>query len=363
LEFPEIIGDGFEAVVGNPPYVDVKAEDYCGVRLECLESRNLYSYIGERGIVHLNKLSSISFIVPLTLSCTQKMFSFRNVLIEKLKYLYILNFSDRPLQIFKNVRQRINIFIGFVNNSRKSILSTKYLRFENKERNKMFNKLNFINCIDLIKDNKIPRIDNNISYKNLSNLLDNKNKIKDFILKESNFQIFFHGVCCYWTKAYDFIPEYFSNDGKKGFSSGTSDFYVTNQLIKELIICILNSSIFYWWWTLYSDGFHVTKEDIFSFPLIDINNISDNNIKKINFLYKELMNKYKNFSDYKSMRVLGKTVKIQSIEPYKFKDILLNIDNFLCDLYGLDFNYYITFDSKFRYDKEKYRTDDAEEEE
>jgi len=110
-EFYEIIAEkgGFDVIIGNPPYVEMRQIDYEVKDLLTRDSNAVHSMCIERSLELMNENSSISMIVPLALVCTQRMTVVQNLLLNHGTTWYS-NFSWRPGKLFDQVNRALTIF-------------------------------------------------------------------------------------------------------------------------------------------------------------------------------------------------------------------------------------------------------------
>jgi len=335
MEFPEIIGDGFEAVVGNPPYVDVKAEDYCGVGLECLDSRNLYSYIGEKGILFLDKNNYFSFIVPMSIVCSSRMLSIQNIF---LKYkTAFLNFAERPSKIFRDAEQKITILL-MKKIKISNIITSSYTQWQSFERKNLFRSILKYeqSHINIKINNIIPKIGLKIEKDIIEKIFQFK------ILKKQN--IFIGNYSIYFRttggRYFNVITNYPTGSSKETSIS------LINKENSDILTSVLNSSLFFWFYILISNTRDFYKDEILSFPF-DLARV-DNNIKNQLLLKtNELMQDIENYSQIKN------NIKYYFIR--KSKNIIDDIDRILAKYYGFnneELNYIINFQGKYRISNE-----------
>jgi len=140
-EFPEIFENGgFDIVVGNPPYVDIKSLNpvevkYYFKRFLTTENRvNLYSIFIEKGIEILSKNGILSFINPNSMLVNDSYAKLRDLIFSKITHIVKL-----PDNIFKEAKVETIIF-----------------EIKNSE-----NKINVVNVIKYNKSEKIVSIDEN----------------------------------------------------------------------------------------------------------------------------------------------------------------------------------------------------------
>ena len=144
-EFPEIFSNGgFDIVVGNPPYVDIKSLNpvevkYYFKRFLTTENRvNLYSIFIEKGIEILSKNGILSFINPNSMLVNDSYSKLRNLIFSKITHIVKL-----PDNIFEEAKVETIIF-----------------EIKNSE-----NKINLVNVIKYNKNEKITSIDENKAIK------------------------------------------------------------------------------------------------------------------------------------------------------------------------------------------------------
>ena len=140
-EFPEIFENGgFDIVVGNPPYVDIKSLNpvevkYYFKRFLTTENRvNLYSIFIEKGIEILSKNGILSFINPNSMLVNDSYTKLRDLIFSKITHIVKL-----PDNIFEEAKVETIIF-----------------EIKNSE-----NKINVVNVIKYNKSEKIVSIDEN----------------------------------------------------------------------------------------------------------------------------------------------------------------------------------------------------------
>jgi len=140
-EFPEIFANGgFDIVVGNPPYVDIKSLNpvevkYYFKRFLTTENRvNLYSIFIEKGIEILSKNGILSFINPNSMLVNDSYAKLRDLIFSKITHIVKL-----PNNIFEEAKVETIIF-----------------EIKNSE-----NKINVVNVIKYNKSEKIVSIDEN----------------------------------------------------------------------------------------------------------------------------------------------------------------------------------------------------------
>ena len=365
LEFPEVFVDlansqwganpGFDAIISNPPYVDVSSKGYYEKAFACGSSGNLYAYMLEisgKLIAHGGRLG---VIVPLSLVCSERMGKLRKWVEGNFSDIVAANFGIRPAKIFPNVDQRVTILFARRKADSEqpstSLKSTGFNRWHEGQEQHMIANLAYADIGDLPRDLGWPKLGDEAGRAILHKLSAKKNRIGDYLEGDSLF--FYHGIGRYWLKAYDFAPVYL-RDGEAGRSTTLFELSAQSNQLKYALIAILNSSLFFWFWSLYSDDFHLMREEIASFPFAC--NAGHKPIyEKLQKLAKALMRDYKKHSTLRRSRYPTGEITLQEFYPRKSKAIIDQIDDLLGMIYGLskkEVEYIKSYDVGFRTDED-----------
>jgi len=361
LEFPDVFhGDnpGFNCVIGNPPYVQQQDIVYNPIISKTKKCRNTYAFIIEESVVLIRSRGMYGFIIPMSSICTERMFPLQNLLNSQSWKIKITNFAERPGKIFTGVEQKVSIILGVKKdkgNKFCQILSSGYIQWNTGERKILFSqnskKICYVNCETFIKSSSIPKLSKDVEINILRKLYNMSHKIIDITINNNpEVRICYHAIGRYWLTAFDFIPIYKRGD-KIGVSSDYKILDLENEELKDFIICLLNSSLFYWYWITYSDCFHLTKKFIEGFP-VPFKKIQDKLYSNgVNRLCRELMIDYQKNSILKTTNYSTGKITHQEFSPSKSKKIIDKIDSTLggfYDLSKLEINFICNFHSKFR---------------
>ena len=110
------VKEGFDIVIGNPPYKIVPREDSCKAAYDSLYEvahggkRNLYHLFFERGITALQKKGSLSYITPDTYFSGNDTKALRQYLINNTDIDSIVHFTEKD-KIFENVTQAVAVIV------------------------------------------------------------------------------------------------------------------------------------------------------------------------------------------------------------------------------------------------------------
>jgi hypothetical protein len=355
-EFYEIIHDkgGFDVIIGNPPYVNVKEINYSidEKHYKCYECKDLFALTVEKSFL-LNKGNGRNgFIIPLSGLSTEIMQPLRATILGKTYNTWnsYYSASDQPSSLFNGVRHRLLITINQNSNKeeicKSNSFSTNFLKWLSNEREGLFNaKINYCALPNNIeKNSKISRkIETSILEK-----LSEKKTLNNFT-QNSGKTLYYHNAPVYWGKIFDFIP-YNSIGGEQMQSSHLKTIYFTNEEDVAIAICLLNSSLFYWFNWQYSNCRDLSTKDVFRIP-ISLTEIDNETVECLVKKKEALMKDLKLNSKIYVRVSKGVTTEFDSFYPAKSKSIIDEIDKVLAEHYGFteeELDFIINYDIKYR---------------
>lgn len=242
----------FDIIIGNPPYVEDSKSFSIGIN----KYGNIYANILQNSVDILNKNGIMGFIIPLSYVSTQRMTKIRKYIESKTSKQIIYNYADRPSCLFPSVHQKLSILIAHTGVMLHEVWTSNYKYWNKNERASLF-KDNQVFRNQFINDSFYPKIGNNIEnniYKKV--LFDGKNNILNLTIQQSEWSIFLNMRACFWIKAFSFKQN--SNEYKE---------FKFEQNMRDFILCVLNSSLFFLYWNIVSDCWHITKKDLQYFKI------------------------------------------------------------------------------------------------
>ncbi|MDD2212029.1 MAG: Eco57I restriction-modification methylase domain-containing protein [Clostridia bacterium] len=357
LEFPEVLLDGgFDIAIGNPPYVEVNEKEYIYSVGEVAPTRNLYAYMIANNLKNLRSDGMVSFIVLMALVASKKMNSLREILLKQNGDVYFLNIDSatHPGRVFKKLDIRLTVVtVHRKDTDHNQVFSTNYIRFFQHGRKRLFAHIKYgkVEPRYLI-NGLIPKIGNQIEHRILEKIYKKTDKnIGTFINREDcNYSIYYRNTgIVYYCIAFD-KPPYYTVNGIDKISSTLTKINTKKEL-KDSLLCLFHSSLFYWFWTVFSDCHHFTANELNRFPmdLIELNTLKYDFV----LLYDEIFRSQdanKELVTYN--QAFGKLEYHEYRHRYS-KKVFDKVDYVLADYYGLDqdeIEFIINYDIKYRID-------------
>lgn len=353
VEFYGILNrGGFDVIIGNPPYVEyskVRGE-YTLQAFDSLDSGNLYAYIIERCIELQRAKARIGMIIQLSAFCTPRMESFQNVFFKKSAEAQISFFDDRPGKLFDGLQHiRVAITLGTIGETtQKNLYTTRYIKFPTEARPSLFETIAMTKNTQPRHSGSVLKISEHIENSIAHKMWQRNARLSTYLqeLENSNFVYYGYGFG-YWGKVLNF-KSYFKGD-KVTSSTGDKYIYCRKDIDRDVVVAVMNSSLFYWFYVNFSDGHNFTKHVIGSFPFdYPQNNIVPQLKSECERLMIDLrQNAHRRKAYYKSTG----DVEYDEFYPRLSKPIIDQIDRVLAQHYGFtdeELDFIINYDIKYR---------------
>ena len=331
-EFYGIIeeSEGFDVVVGNPPYVGYRKvrENYTIQNYLTESCDDLYAFFMERSKFLVNRKSSFGMIVPISLASSKKMQALRDLYASE--NLYLSNFADRPSCLFTGVHQTLNILITTINNrSKKFKFSSGFHHWKKEERGTIFSLFDY-NKAPMIENDTWPKINDSIETKILSKIEQQKTTLPAYFQQHGEPIVVCGGTGGYWLRIFD-----------EAVSSNEYKNYFSKEGLAVMLCAVLNLTLFYWFWRKYSNSRHLNKKEMDKFKF-DLPH-KKNSLRKAGEKHLQALKKTKRWRDG--------DLSYEQYRPAKAKKEVDKIDSLLSIHYGLteeELDYIINYDIKYR---------------
>ena len=258
---------GFDVIVGNPPYIELKEiRSYVIRGYRCEAAGNLYAPVIERCFQVGPKQGRLGFIVPVSSISTDRYESLQSLL--STRRLHFSSFDDRPSRLFDGLEHiRLTIHILGPAAAEDDYHSTRYNKWAAVERPALFQLFRYERCRKALVDGALPKLSFALEPPIIEKLRSQRHKLSDFYSRSGEQTIFYSRKVGYFLQVLDFQPRVLDGQGNLRPPSEFKELTFAKAEEAKLALCCLNSNLFYWFVTVFSDCRHVNKREVDSFPI------------------------------------------------------------------------------------------------
>ena len=344
-EYYDIINGngGFDVVIGNPPYVVYRQQNYVYKVPETYETYscgNLYAFVLDRCLHIMSDKSRNGYIIPISSVSNDKFVPLQNMFLKKTLSWYS-SYSNRPGKLFDNVEQRLTIILSQRIDTPVGYYASSYQHWYFEERPVLFKKI-------IYHLNK--QWDKNLSLYKIGSPLEEtictkvyysgnepREKLSNYLLGDNC--CYYHNAPTYFIRAMAFKPN--NGEGMKE----SSHYKCLNSVDSNAIACILNSSIYYWFFKNVSNCRDYASREILPFPIGKLKDMDFSGIGT------RLQDSYITNRAIKNRVYPSGLVYYEEYYPAKSKPIIDEIDKVLAKHYGFteeELDFIINYDIKYR---------------
>lgn len=352
--YPLMAAGGFDAIIGNPPYLEFREIDYALRGYATSDSSAVHAVCMERSQKLLQPDGSMSMIVPLALVSTQRMKAVQKIL-EDGRTVWYSNFAWRPAKLFDTVNRALTIFVMIPGGSAK-VFTTAYTKWTADTREPLIPSLCYHEVVKKRPAFWVPKVSNSIETGLLAKMLAHKTTVAELVAKQGA-KIFYRTTGgLYWKVFTDFAPRFVLN-GVEGNSSRETSFGVDSNNTRPLI-GLLSSNTFWWWYTLTINLRDLNPYDVQTFPVAP-GALKDKNLAKLVGAY--VTDMVNNSTMLVREQKKTGTTETQSFKIQKSKLLLDEIDALLAKHYGFtseELDFIVNYDLKYRMGQSAEDADD-----
>lgn len=328
------IQDGFDVVIGNPPYGALSSnsekeyfkKNYLTTKsIKNVQKGSLdtYSLFIELGHKVLRKNGNLIYIIPMSINCSDSMTATQYLLESSCSKIKISSFSNRPKPIFENAFVKTSIlFFVKDNKNANQILTTKmYRKNDILTIEQIISNFSFVDSLKYKLIGRYPKISTETEVLILKKLFSNQLNIEK-VIQVNGGEVFYRAA---GGRYYNVVTNYTTN-------SSAEKVIVVDESYSDFICAVLSSNLFWWYQQVYTDCLNLKLYEISQFPLPLIES-------EIFAKIKNLYDKYLlEIEANAKVRIAKTREKIESFKEYKIrksKHLIDKIDDLIGPLYGL----------------------------
>ncbi len=358
VEFYGILSaGGFDVIIGNPPYQDLKQlESYVPRDYTTLSTKNLFSLVLER--CEALTAGRQGYIVPIAATATEGYRDLQRILLKR--SLWFVSFDDRPAHLFDDLdKNTLSILLISKTHTKPTIVSSRLNRWGAEERPFLFGKLGLHTSASSRLPGCFPRIGSSIEHAIWEKVFARTEALGSAYARTGRATTYYSRKVNAFLQILDFVPEVRDGRGQLRPPSEFKELVFAEELHASAALCLLNSTLFRWVMDVVSDGSHLNRREIDNFPF-DPRRAADLP-GKFTKLAKRLSADLRRHSFTRKMTYSHDTLTVQCIAPKFSKLILDEIDEVLAQYYGLteeELDFIVNYDIKYRMGQDAEDPDD-----
>lgn len=355
IEFFGIIsGGGFDAVVGNPPYLETREVDYLPHGFATLDTRAIHALFIERSNALLAPTGGTSMILPMSLVSTARMKAVQEI-IERGRETWYSNFAWRPAKLFDTVNRALTIYVANPTGS-SAVHTTGYTKWTANARDQIVPNLAYVPATPERNSFWVPKFQHPGEPQLLAKVLSQPLTI-EHIWGTGGEQVYYRTTGgLYWKVFTTSRPRFYVN-GVAGSSSRETRLPLRAGFDPRTVVAILSSTTFWWWYTIASNLRDLNPADIQAFR-VNEQMLRDAQLAEAGEAYLDDLDE-NSIMLTREQRQTG-TTQTQSFKIQRSKALIDNIDRLLAPHFGFDdeeLDFIINYDIKYRMGADE---DDAE---
>ena len=347
--YPLMAAGGFDAVIGNPPYLQLtEVEGYSVKSYACADCGNLYAVMLERCTALVGAAGRSGFIVPVSSISTDGYRSLQQLYASR--HVHLSCFDDRPSRLFEGL-EHIRLVIALSSCSQQpGWVSTRYLKWSSDERSTLFDRLAYFEAPASPIQNAIAKAGSHLEAGIFGKLRNSGTHIALHIQSGGQARVHYSRKVGFFFQVLDFVPRVLSGDGSLRSPSEFKTVSLASEVVARAALAALNSSLFYWFVTVLSDCRHLNKREVEGFPLVD-DLLLPERAGRVNDSVARLMADLIARSETRVMKFKHDTLTVQCLLPRRSWTAIQAIDVIVAEGVGLskvEADYITNYDIKYR---------------
>jgi hypothetical protein len=278
-EFPEVINrGGFDAVVGNPPYMSAaKAREQYGIKNYVTAScPDVYAWVLERACALLRPGGRSGSVVPLSLTFSRDFDACRKLIFENYGENWFSSFARIPSALFNfDVRVRNTIHIGHKSGEQSRQHTTRTHRWFEAARPHLFELIQYAPFAPALWQNKIPKLNTRGLSESFERCIRRSRSTvaASLVRGPTPYALCFKRSAYNWLSFCRRLPPCYDRHGERVTQTKVSTVYFADARARDLAFLLLNGKIMLAFWAIVGDDFDLTRWMFADFPM-DLSEVS-----------------------------------------------------------------------------------------
>jgi hypothetical protein len=295
VEFPDVFqSGGFDVVIGNPPYIKKSKVSYDISGHFTSDSPDIYAICMERASLITNTHGIFAMIVMTNLAFSERFEKLREYLTKRFPQRWLSGYAKRPSLLFDGVQVRNAIFIG--TDGDKLLHSAPLRRWVKEYRPHLMSSIRYAKVQnDYDRSASWPFLTSEKIFEAISA---SSGSLKSYAIpKGPEYELiegtpkwdknngtmsplFYSGTAYNWISAFKVVPPAIDGNNNPVITSTLSVIWFKDEVTRDIALSLVASKWMFAWWAIYGDDFHVTRENILSFP-IDLSKLTEPQRQKL----------------------------------------------------------------------------------
>lgn len=342
---------GFDVVIGNPPYRELREVSEYEIRaLSTTDTNNLYAPMLERWLQLCALGARIGAIVPVSSISTEGYSTLQQI--EFRLPLHVSSFDDRPSRLFDGL-EHIRLSIHLVCNipiSKPHMFASECLRWASEEREHLFSRIQYHPVEPKYLPASLPKISRAVEASILKKLWTDTQPLAVQQTRQGKHIVYYSRKMASFLQVLDFVPRVLDGKGKLRPPSEFKEVAFCSEAEARVAFCVLNSTLFRWFINVFSDFRHVNKREVEGFRC-DLKAAFGEHRDFWVRTARQLSKRLQETSEIRKMKFTHDALTVQCILPKNAKPIIDEIDAQLAEHYSFtpdELDFVINYDFKHR---------------
>lgn len=275
-QFYSVMHDGgFDAVVGNPPYVrSSKITSYSVRDVTTKACPDIYAWFQERAASLTRERGWTGMIVPLSLGFSRQFASLRAVITQRYGRNWFSHFGRIPAALFAHdVRVRNVIHIGQRGGESAPSMTTRLHRWNEEARPYLLSGLEYTTFTPARWPGVVPKLGSPRLIRAFESARQGPTTVSHILSSSrTRFPIHYKKTGYNWIAFSEEAPPCFDRAGRAIPQAESAQIFVADEATRSQGICLLNGKIALLWWVAVGDDFHLTASMFGSMPTPTLGN-------------------------------------------------------------------------------------------